>query len=84
MKTKDLTVFVSDHCFNCKESLSIADQIRKRHPHVRVTVFNVDHAKPHVDIFAVPTYALDGAIVFLGNPTEQQIHDLLGERRTEL
>jgi hypothetical protein len=79
MKTKDLTVFVSEHCFNCKDSLLIAEQIRKQYPEVRVTVFNVDNAKPHVDIFAVPTYTVDGKIAFLGNPTDEQIHSLLGE-----
>jgi Thioredoxin domain len=77
MKTRDLTVFVSEHCFNCKESLLIAEQIRQQYSNVRVTVFNVDTAKPHADIFAVPTYTLDGKIAFLGNPTDQQIHELL-------
>jgi hypothetical protein len=80
MHSKDLTVFVSGHCFNCTESLRIADQISKRYPQVRVTVVNVDDARPNADIFAVPTYTLDGKIAFLGNPTDQQIHDLLNAR----
>jgi hypothetical protein len=83
MKTRDLTVFVSEHCFNCKESLLIADQIRRQYPHVRVTVFNIDNHKPHADIFAVPTYTVDDKIAFLGNPTDQQICELLGKAPTE-
>jgi hypothetical protein len=33
--------------------------------------------------FAVPTYTVDGKIVFLGNPTDQQIHELLGKAQFE-
>lgn len=73
----ELTVFVSDHCFNCKESLLIAEEIKQKYPHVAVKVFNVDHTKPDVDIFAVPTYALNGKVVFLGNPTDKEIENLL-------
>ncbi len=77
----ELTVFVSDHCFNCKESLSIAEGIKQNYPHVHVEIFNVDTgARPTVDIFAVPTYALNGKIVFLGNPTPKQIEEKLGRR----
>jgi len=78
-----MTVFVSDHCFNCKDSLVIAEQIKQKYPHVFVNVFNIDNrARPDVDIFAVPTYALNGKVVFLGNPTDQQIDTLLGEKRS--
>lgn len=77
----ELTVFVSDHCFNCKESLVIAEEIKKKYPHVDVKVFNVDNGeRPDVDIFAVPTYALNGKVVFLGNPTGMQIETLLGRK----
>lgn len=79
MKAKDeLIVFVSDHCFNCKESLLVAEEIKQQYPEVLVNVFNVDRARPAVDIFAVPTYALNGKVVFLGNPTDDQIAELLG------
>ncbi len=81
MKSRnELTVFVSDHCFNCKESLLIAEEIKQKYPHVAVKVFNVDQAKPDVDIFAVPTYALNGEVVFLGNPTDQEIENLLARK----
>ena len=77
-----MTVFVSDHCFNCKESLVIAEEIKQNYPEVVVTVFNVDNgARPDVDIFAVPTYALNGKVAFLGNPTGKQIETLLGRKR---
>ena len=42
-----------------------------------MNVFNMDEGLlPDVDIFAVPTYALNGKIVFLGNPTDEQIRHL--------
>jgi hypothetical protein len=77
----ELTVFVSDHCFNCKESLAIAESIKQNYPNIQVEIFNVDTGvRPTVDIFAVPTYALNGKIVFLGNPTPKQIEDTLGQK----
>ena len=80
MKKEELTVFVSDHCFSCTESLLIADQIKRDYPEIVVSVFNIDHARPQVDIFAVPTYSLNGEIVFLGNPTDEQIGQLFAKR----
>jgi hypothetical protein len=78
----ELTVFVSGHCFNCKESLLIAEDIKQKYPHVHVSVFNVDNGvRPDVDIFAVPTYALNGKVVFLGNPTVEQLETLFGEKQ---
>jgi predicted DsbA family dithiol-disulfide isomerase len=74
---KDLTVFVSNHCFNCKESLLIAQRIRQQYPKVRVTVRDIDKEEPCPNIFAVPTYVLDGKVAFFGNPTEKQIRELL-------
>src|SRR5919109_5081113 len=80
-RRNELTIFVSDHCFNCKESLVIAEDIRQKYPDVVLNVFNIDNgARPDVDIFAVPTYALNGKIVFLGNPTDDQIESLLGRK----
>jgi hypothetical protein len=79
MKARDeLIVLVSEHCFNCKESLLVAEEIKQRYPDVLVNAFNVDHARPAVDVFAVPTYALNGKVVFLGNPTDDQTAELLG------
>lgn len=80
-RKNELTVFVSEHCFNCKESLVIAEEIQKKYPDVVVTLFNIDSgARPSVDIFGVPTYALNGEVVFLGNPTDDQIESLLGRK----
>jgi len=76
-RREELTVFVSDHCFNCKESVVIAEEIKQKYPQIDVNIFNVDRVRPEVDIFAVPTYALNGEIIFLGNPTEQEIENLL-------
>lgn len=75
----ELTVFVSEHCFNCKESLAIVEDIKQKYADVVVNVFNVDNGeRPEVDIFAVPTYALNGKVVFLGNPTSAQLETLFG------
>ncbi len=78
-----MPVFVSGHCFNCKDSIAIAEEIRQKYPDVVVKVFNIDNGdRPDVDIFAVPTYALNGKVVFLGNPTHKQIETLFGQERS--
>lgn len=82
MKRRDeLTIFISEHCFNCKESLQIAEEIKQKYPEIAVRILNIDNAKPDAEIFAVPTYTLNGKIVFLGNPTDEEIDSLL-DRKT--
>jgi hypothetical protein len=48
----------------------------QKYPGPACEVFNVDRVRPDVDIFALP-YALNGRLVSLGNPTADQIADLL-------
>ena len=71
-------IYVSDHCPTCPEALLIADRVKKLYPSVDLAVFNVDHEKPRPEVFAVPTYMLADQIAFLGNPTDEQIEELLG------
>jgi len=54
---------------NAQHQGSIINDDRPFHARVKcAVVFNVDYAEPNADIFAVPTYTLDGKIAFLGNP----------------
>jgi hypothetical protein len=73
-----LEVFVSSHCFACKDSFSIAEDIRARYPEIRVWIRNIDGSAPHPEVFATPTYVLNGSTLWLGNPTEQEIERAFG------
>ena len=69
-------VFVSGHCPTCPDALNIARKLNERYAWLEVKLFNVDEAKPRDEVFAVPTYMLDEEIIFLGNPSDEQIDEL--------
>jgi hypothetical protein len=77
-----LDIYISDQCPNCQEAVLIAEQAR----HITglsVTVVNLDEPGQLVppQVFATPTYVLDGAVVSLGNPERRAF---LARLRTEL
>ncbi len=77
-----LAIYVRRECANCRRALEIADWVRRRFPRLGVEVVDVEGAGSSVppEVFAVPTYLLDGAIVSLGNPDPDALADLLRQR----
>jgi hypothetical protein len=79
-----LRVYLSQHCFGCAEALRLAAAVARYYPAVAVQVVDLDAepaARP-TDLVAVPTYVLDGRIVALGNPRQQDLFRHL-ERRLD-
>lgn len=76
-----LEVVVAPHCFGCEEARSIAANVEKRLPWLEVQLIELDGTRPvSPQVFATPTYLLDGEVISLGNPRpEVLIRDL--ERR---
>ena len=65
-----LSLYVTSDCFSCKESISIISNIAMRFPELTTEVVYLDEpgaVKPD-EVFAVPTYLMDGNILFMGNP----------------
>jgi Thioredoxin domain len=64
-----LEIYISDQCPNCREAVLIAEQARSI-TGLEVTVVNLDEPGQRVpaQVFATPTYVLDGLVVSLGNP----------------
>ena len=64
-----LQVFVSQHCESCSRSVDIAEAVAARYPGLSVEVVDLD--KPLSDrpqqVFAVPTFILDGQLLCVGN-----------------
>jgi hypothetical protein len=70
-----LDVYVSAHCFSCAEAWRLADAAARRFPGLAVRVIDLARepgARPDA-IVAVPTYLLDGRVVSLGNPRQQDL-----------
>jgi hypothetical protein len=64
-----LEIYISNHCANCQEAVLIAEVARSIAGLV-VTIVNLDEPGQRVSpqVFATPTYVLNGLVVSLGNP----------------
>jgi hypothetical protein len=72
-----LDVYVAAHCTGCSEAYRLAAAVARRFPRLRVRVIDVARpggAEPIPEwLVAVPTYALDGAVISLGNPAPEAL-----------
>ncbi len=79
----ELQVFIEAGCQMCERAMGLAREIDSEYPQLAVRVVDI-HESPSVsnDVFAVPTFVLDGRVVSLGNPQRsdlrQKIESLLG------
>ncbi|MFQ6058549.1 MAG: hypothetical protein ACE5MB_06705 [Anaerolineae bacterium] len=76
-----LQVFVSDHCWGCREAKAIAREVRARFPGLTVQVIDVDDeaSEKPPQVIAVPTYLWDGQVLCLGNPERGWLYQYLAE-----
>ena len=77
-----LEIYISDQCPNCQEALLLAAQARGI-AGIEVSVVNLDTPGQRVppQVFATPTYVLNGRVVSLGNPER---NGFLARLRAEL
>ncbi|GBC76884.1 hypothetical protein HRbin08_00352 [bacterium HR08] len=74
-----LQVYVARHCPNCEEARRLARLADSLFPTLTVHVIDLDESSADgVDVFAVPTYVLNGRVCFLGNPSEEELWERLG------
>ena len=64
-----LEIYITNQCTNCREAVVIAEQAGNI-VGLEVTVVNLDAPGQGVppQVFATPTYILNGLVVSLGNP----------------
>jgi hypothetical protein len=73
-------VFVARHCYACGEARRLAQEASARFPHLEVRVVNLEDGAPAPELLvAVPTYMLDGKVVWLGNPAPEELFTRLRE-----
>jgi len=75
-----LAVYVIRHCGNCEYAVGVAAAIQRDYPHVAVQVVDIANPPAPVpdNVFATPTYLLDGRVWSLGNPSPEQIKATFG------
>ncbi len=70
-----LMIYVERNCDNCEQAYNLAHLIGERMPQVQVLL--IDLLDPQVErppqVFAVPTYVLNGETISLGNPAEETL-----------
>ncbi len=69
-----LEAYVSESCFGCDEARAIAEEMSTRFPNLHVEVINLDEpeAERPPAVFAVPTFLLNGELLWLGNPPRDE------------
>jgi hypothetical protein len=68
-----LQVYTSADCWTCAETERIVLEIANRFPDVEVNVLDLMSPEKPDEVFAVPTYLINGRIVSLGNPTRKEL-----------
>ena len=78
-----LDVYVIDGCWSCEESVRIASEMQAQYPEVAVAVINAGIEEVPQEVFATPTWMLDGRVISLGNPTRENLHEKLNRIRAK-
>ncbi len=63
-----LQVYVSEDCWTCAESRRIVADIKPQFPQIAVEMLDVAIVEQPEEVFAIPTFVLNGRIISLGNP----------------
>jgi hypothetical protein len=72
-----LQVYVSSDCWSCAESRRIVADVVPNFPDVVLELLEMNGRALPEPIFAVPTYVLNGRVISLGNPTRQELSNIL-------
>lgn len=63
-----LQVYIREDCWTCAESRRIVAEIAPQFPQLSVELVDMETPNRPPNVFAVPTYVLNGRIISLGNP----------------
>jgi len=75
-----LEVYVSSHCHTCGEAQRLTREAATRFPSVDVRLVDIDDGGPVPEVIvAVPTYVMNGRVVWLGNPAPEELFARLQE-----
>ncbi|RIK42902.1 MAG: hypothetical protein DCC55_07490 [Chloroflexi bacterium] len=74
-----ITIYVAKHCTTCDYSYQVAEEIRRKFPHVQVRIVDLEQTTEVIPeiVFATPTYLLDGRVWSLGNPSPAHVEQTL-------
>lgn len=72
-------IYIAGHCHICDYTLEVAEVIRQEYPQVKLHIIDLmDPAKViPPEVFATPTYLLNGSVWSLGNPSIEDMRTRL-------
>jgi len=72
----NLTIYVEEGCAGCQRARRLAVDAARRFPALEVGIVDIGAHGADLpdDVFAVPTYILNGRVISLGNPTSERLH----------
>lgn len=72
----ELQVFVEADCDSCERALGLAQEVDNDYPELLVRVVDLgESASRPEDVFAVPTFMLNGRVLSLGNPQRSRLRE---------
>ncbi len=81
-----LRVYVADGCGGCRRARELVAQLLLRCPGAAVEVVNVSRTPPEqplpTGLVGTPTYTVDGRVRWLGNPSPQELLEVVEGRRS--
>ena len=72
-----LEIYIREECWTCAESLRIAEEMREEFPQVTIEVIDLSAVPRPSNVFATPTYVLNGRVISLGNPKREELRKSL-------
>lgn len=74
-------IYVAEHCQMCGYAYEIAATIRDNYPDVALQIVDMGNPSEQIpeNVFATPTYLLNGRVWSLGNPSLDQVNETLND-----
>lgn len=72
-----LQIYITENCWSCEEAVRIIADVAPRFPDVTFSMLDLETNDHPEEVFAVPTYVLNGKVTYLGNPTREQLIEKL-------
>jgi hypothetical protein len=68
-----LDVYIEDTCWACAESRRIVADVAPQFPGIDIELRDLTYERLPSTVFATPTYVLDGRVIYMGNPTREEL-----------
>lgn len=74
-----LRIYISQHCRGYSTALELSRRLKRLRPHLPIVLIDVDgplpasEGDPDIRVVGTPTYVWDHHILFLGNPSEEEL-----------